>query len=108
MIPLGLMGFGHRIYKNYDPLVTVMKQTCGEVLKEFESNDNILEVTKQLEHIAFNDLNFIEKNFIPIWISISSIALKAIGISTTMFKVILLLRIPLVGLFNVMKCMIKN
>lgn len=57
--PFRLMGFGHRVYKNYDPRVTVMKQTCDEVLKELKLNDNILEVAKQLEHIAINDPYFI-------------------------------------------------
>ncbi|MDR5616763.1 citrate synthase [Arsenophonus sp.] len=83
-----LMGFGHRVYKNYDPRATVMKQTCDEVLKELKLNDNILEVAKQLEHIALNDPYFIEKKLYPNVDFYSGIILKAIGIPTTMFTVI--------------------
>ncbi|WP_032116261.1 citrate synthase [Candidatus Arsenophonus nilaparvatae] len=86
--PFRLMGFGHRVYKNYDPRATVMKQTCDEVLKELKLNDNILEIAKQLEHIALNDPYFIEKKLYPNVDFYSSIILKAIGIPTTMFTVI--------------------
>lgn len=86
--PFRLMGFGHRVYKNYDPRATVMKQTCDEVLKELKLNDNILEVAKQLEHIALNDAYFIEKKLYPNVDFYSGIILKAIGIPTTMFTVI--------------------
>ncbi|WP_334468866.1 citrate synthase [Arsenophonus sp. PmNCSU2021_1] len=86
--PFRLMGFGHRVYKNYDPRATVMKQTCDEVLKELKLNDNILEVAKQLEHIALNDPYFIEKKLYPNVDFYSGIILKAIGIPTTMFTVI--------------------
>lgn len=86
--PFRLMGFGHRVYKNYDPRATVMKQTCDEVLKELELNDNILEVAKQLEHIALNDPYYIEKKLYPNVDFYSGIILKAIGIPTTMFTVI--------------------
>lgn len=88
MIPFRLMGFGHRVYKNYDPRATVMKQTCDEVLKELKLNDNILEVAKQLEHIALNDPYLIEKKLYPNVDFYSGIILKAIGIPTTMFTVI--------------------
>ncbi|RXK33241.1 citrate (Si)-synthase [Arsenophonus endosymbiont of Bemisia tabaci Asia II 3] len=86
--PFRLMGFGHRVYKNYDPRATVMKQTCDEVLKELKLNDNILEVAKQLEHIALDDPYFIEKKLYPNVDFYSGIILKAIGIPTTMFTVI--------------------
>lgn len=86
--PFRLMGFGHRVYKNYDPRATVMKQTCDEVLKELKLNDNILEVAKQLEHIALNDPYFIERKLYPNVDFYSGIILKAIGIPTTMFTVI--------------------
>ncbi|HGJ5883571.1 citrate synthase [Arsenophonus sp.] len=86
--PFRLMGFGHRVYKNYDPRATVMKQTCDEVLKELKLNDNILEIAKQLEHIALNDPYFIEKKLYPNVDFYSGIILKAIGIPTTMFTVI--------------------
>ncbi|MFV9996511.1 MAG: citrate synthase [Arsenophonus endosymbiont of Dermacentor nuttalli] len=86
--PFRLMGFGHRVYKNYDPRATVMKHTCDEVLKELKLNDSILEVAKQLEHIALNDPYFIEKKLYPNVDFYSGIILKAIGIPTTMFTVI--------------------
>ncbi|HGJ5875704.1 MAG TPA: citrate synthase [Arsenophonus sp.] len=86
--PFRLMGFGHRVYKNYDPRATVMKDTCDEVLKELKLNDSILEVAKQLEYIALNDPYFIEKKLYPNVDFYSGIILKAIGISTTMFTVI--------------------
>lgn len=56
-----LMGFGHRVYKNYDPRATVMRETCHEVLKELGTKDDLLEVAMELEHIALNDPYFIEK-----------------------------------------------
>lgn len=60
-----LMGFGHRVYKNYDPRATVMRETCHEVLNELGMNDNLLEVATELEHIALNDPYFIEKKLYP-------------------------------------------
>lgn len=86
--PFRLMGFGHRVYKNYDPRATVMKQTGDEVLKELKLNANILAVAKQLEHIALNDPYFIEKKLYPNVDFYSGIILKAIGIPKTMFTVI--------------------
>jgi citrate synthase len=56
-----LMGFGHRVYKNYDPRATVMRETCHEVLKELGTKDDLLEVAMELEHIALNDPYFIEE-----------------------------------------------
>lgn len=55
------MGFGHRVYKNYDPRATVMRETCHEVLKELGTKDDLLEVAMELENIALNDPYFIEK-----------------------------------------------
>ncbi|MGP1931937.1 MAG: citrate/2-methylcitrate synthase, partial [Arsenophonus sp. ET-DL12-MAG3] len=86
--PFRLMGFGHRIYKNYDPRATAMKKTCDEVLKELKLNDNILEVTKKLEDMATSDPYFIDKKLFPNVDFYSGIFLKAIGIPTTMFTVI--------------------
>lgn len=56
-----LMGFGHRVYKNYDPRATVMRETCHEVLEELKLNNSLLEVAMELENIALNDPYFIEK-----------------------------------------------
>ncbi|XZQ55206.1 MAG: citrate synthase [Arsenophonus sp.] len=86
--PFRLMGFGHRIYKNYDPRATAMKKTCDEVLKELKLSDNILEVTKKLEDMATSDPYFIDKKLFPNVDFYSGIFLKAIGIPTTMFTVI--------------------
>ena len=60
--PFRLMGFGHRVYKNYDPRASYVKKTCHEVLDEVgRSDDKLLEVAKELEKIALNDKYFIEK-----------------------------------------------
>ncbi|MGC6386142.1 citrate synthase [Ewingella sp. S1.OA.A_B6] len=84
-----LMGFGHRVYKNYDPRATVMRDTCHEVLKELDLKDNnLLEVAMELEHIALNDPYFIEKKLYPNVDFYSGIILKAMGIPSSMFTVI--------------------
>ena len=60
------MGFGHRVYKNYDPRATVMKETCDEVLKELKlENDSLFAVAKELERIALEDPYFVEKKLYP-------------------------------------------
>lgn len=83
-----LMGFGHRVYKNYDPRATVMRETCHEVLKELNLNDSLLEVAMELERIAVNDPYFIEKKLYPNVDFYSGIILKALGIPSNMFTVI--------------------
>lgn len=84
-----LMGFGHRVYKNYDPRADVMRETCKEVLKELgHSNDPILQVALELEQIATHDSYFIEKKLYPNVDFYSGIVLNAIGIPTNMFTVI--------------------
>ncbi|KAF0664279.1 type II citrate synthase, partial [Salmonella enterica subsp. enterica serovar Worthington str. BCH-7253] len=83
-----LMGFGHRVYKNYDPRATVMRETCHEVLKELGTKDDLLEVAMELEHIALNDPYFIEKKLYPNVDFYSGIILKAMGIPSSMFTVI--------------------
>ncbi|AKC32196.1 citrate synthase [Candidatus Pantoea carbekii] len=83
-----LMGFGHRVYKNYDPRATVMRETCHEVLNELGMKDNLLEVAMELEHIALNDAYFIERKLYPNVDFYSGIILKAIGIPSSMFTVI--------------------
>ncbi|GAB7194371.1 citrate synthase [Dickeya ananatis] len=83
-----LMGFGHRVYKNYDPRATVMRQTCHEVLKELGTKDDLLEVAMELENIALNDPYFIERKLYPNVDFYSGIILKAMGIPSTMFTVI--------------------
>ena len=83
-----LMGFGHRVYKNFDPRAKVMKQTCDEVLGELGINDPQLDLAMKLEEIALNDPYFAERNLYPNVDFYSGIILKAIGIPTSMFTVI--------------------
>ncbi len=83
-----LMGFGHRVYKNYDPRATVMKETCDEVLKELKlENDSLFAVAKELERIALEDPYFVEKKLYPNVDFYSGIILKAMGIPSSMFTV---------------------
>lgn len=83
-----LMGFGHRVYKNFDPRAQVMKATCDEVLEALGINDPKLELAMALEKIALEDPFFIERNLYPNVDFYSGIILKAIGIPTSMFTVI--------------------
>jgi citrate synthase len=84
--PFRLMGFGHRVYKNYDPRARVMQQTCHEVLKELGIDDDpTLDVAIELERIALSDEYFIEKKLYPNIDFYSGITLKAIGFPTTLF-----------------------
>ena len=83
-----LMGFGHRVYKNFDPRATVMRETCHEVLKELGVTDPLLDVAMALEKVALEDPYFIEKKLYPNVDFYSGIILKAIGIPTSMFTVI--------------------
>ena len=83
-----LMGFGHRVYKNYDPRAKVMQATCREVLKEVGVNDPLLEVAMELEKIALTDEYFIEKKLYPNVDFYSGIVQKALGIPTSMFTCI--------------------
>ncbi|MBC6428380.1 MAG: citrate synthase [Cellvibrionales bacterium] len=86
--PFRLMGFGHRVYKNFDPRATVMKQTCDEVLEALGVSDPSLEIAKRLEEIALEDDYFIEKKLYPNVDFYSGIILRAIGIPLNMFTVI--------------------
>ena len=86
--PFRLMGFGHRVYKNFDPRAKVMKQAADEVLEELGIQDEMLEIAKRLEEIALKDPYFIEKKLYPNVDFYSGIILKALGIPTSMFTVI--------------------
>ena len=87
--PFRIMGFGHRVYKNYDPRAKVMQQTCHEVLAELGVEDNpTLAMAKELERIALEDEYFVEKRLYPNVDFYSGIILKAIGIPVEMFTVI--------------------
>src|SRR6266567_3735422 len=83
--PFRLMGFGHRVYKNFDPRAKVMKATADEVLKELNISDPVLDVAKELEQIALNDSYFIEKKLYPNVDFYSGVILNAIGFPTDMF-----------------------
>ncbi len=84
-----LMGFGHRVYKNYDPRATVMKQSADEVLAAVgDQNDPLFQVAKELERIALNDEFFIERKLFPNVDFYSGITLSAMGFPTTMFTVL--------------------
>jgi citrate synthase len=83
------MGFGHRIYKNYDPRAKVMRETCHAVLEEVgKKNHPIFKLAIELEKIALEDPYFIEKKLYPNVDFYSGITLSAIGIPTNMFTVI--------------------
>ena len=86
--PFRLMGFGHRVYKNYDPRATVMQKTVREVLTALNVTDPIFEVAMQLEEMALNDPYFIDKKLFPNVDFYSGIILSAIGFPTTMFTVL--------------------
>ena len=86
--PFRLMGFGHRVYKNYDPRATVMRESCHEVLQELNLQDPLLDVAMELERIALEDPYFKEKKLFPNVDFYSGIVLKAIGIPTNMFTCI--------------------
>ena len=86
--PFRLMGFGHRVYKNFDPRATVMRESCHEVLSELNIDDPLLNVAMELEKIALSDPYFAEKKLFPNVDFYSGIILKAIGIPTNMFTCI--------------------
>lgn len=87
--PFRLMGFGHRVYKNFDPRAKVMKQSCDEVLTELGmENSPLLAIAKRLETIALEDDYFITKKLYPNVDFYSGIIMKAIGIPAEMFTVI--------------------
>lgn len=87
--PFRLMGFGHRVYKNYDPRARIMQKTTHEVLAEIgHTNDPIFEVARELEKIALQDEYFIEKKLYPNIDFYSGITLRAMGFPTSMFTVL--------------------
>lgn len=87
--PFRLMGFGHRVYRNFDPRARVMKKSCDEVLAELGLEDDpLLKIAKRLEQIAIEDEYFAERKLYPNVDFYSGIILKAIGIPTNMFTVI--------------------
>jgi citrate synthase len=83
--PFRLMGFGHRVYKNYDPRATVMQQTVREVFAAMKVSDPVFDVALKLEEMALSDPYFIEKKLFPNVDFYSGVILSAIGFPTTMF-----------------------
>ena len=86
--PFRLFGFGHRVYKNFDPRAKVMRETCHEVLGKLGINDPLLEMAMELEEIALKDQYFIDKKLYPNVDFYSGIILKALGFPTSMFTVL--------------------
>ncbi len=87
--PFRLMGFGHRVYKNYDPRAKVMQKSCHEVLEELGIGEEpLLKLAMELERIALEDDYFVEKKLFPNVDFYSGIILKAMGFPTTMFTVL--------------------
>ena len=82
-----LMGFGHRIYKTYDPRAKIMKKMCDSLLNKLKISDPLLDIAKELEAVALKDDYFIEHNLYPNVDFYSGIVLRAIGIPTNMFTV---------------------
>jgi len=85
--PFRLMGFGHRVYKAYDPRAKIMKKMCDKVLSKLKIDDPLLHIAKELEEAALKDDYFIEHNLYPNIDFYSGIILRAIGIPTNMFTV---------------------
>jgi len=86
--PFRLMGFGHRVYKNYDPRARIIRQMCHQVLEKLgDNNDPLFELALRLEEIALKDDYFIERKLYPNVDFYSGLIYKAIGIPTNMFTV---------------------
>lgn len=86
--PFRLMGFGHRVYKNFDPRAKIIKKAADDVLAKLGINDPILGIAKELEHAALNDPYFVERNLYPNVDFYSGIIYRALGIPTDMFTVL--------------------
>ena len=90
-----LMGFGHRVYKNFDPRAKIIKKACDDVLNKLGVNDPILEIAKKLEVAALNDPYFVERKLYPNVDFYSGIIYRALGFPTNMFTVLFALgRLP--------------
>jgi citrate synthase len=90
-----LMGFGHRVYKNYDPRAAIIKKTADEVLSHLGHSDEMLEIAQRLEEIALNDDYFVERKLYPNVDFYTGLIYKAMGFPTRMFTVLFALgRLP--------------
>ncbi|WP_122862432.1 citrate synthase [Campylobacter showae] len=93
--PFRLMGFGHRVYKNFDPRAKVLKSMCDRLFDEIGINTELLKIAKKIEEIALNDEYFISRNLYPNVDFYSGLILKALSIPNDMFAVIFVIgRIP--------------
>jgi citrate synthase len=93
--PFRLMGFGHRVYKNFDPRAKIIKKACDDILSKLGINDPMLEIAKKLEKVALEDEYFKARNLYPNVDFYSGIIYKALGIPTEMFTVMFALgRLP--------------
>ncbi len=93
--PFRLMGFGHRVYKNFDPRARIIKKAADDVLAKLGVNDPVLDIAKGLEEVALKDEYFVERNLYPNVDFYSGIIYRALGIPTEMFTVMFALgRLP--------------
>ncbi|MBS7563493.1 citrate synthase [Mucilaginibacter sp. Bleaf8] len=93
--PFRLMGFGHRVYKNFDPRAKIIKKACDDILDKLGVNDEVLEIAKRLEEVALKDPYFVERKLYPNVDFYSGIIYRALGFPTEMFTVLFALgRLP--------------
>ncbi|SEP34130.1 citrate synthase [Mucilaginibacter sp. OK283] len=93
--PFRLMGFGHRVYKNFDPRAKIIKKACDDILEKLGINDEVLEIAKKLEEVALKDPYFVERKLYPNVDFYSGIIYRALGFPTEMFTVLFALgRLP--------------
>jgi citrate synthase len=93
--PFRLMGFGHRVYKNFDPRAKIIKKACDDILEKLGINDEVLDIAKRLEEVALKDPYFIERKLYPNVDFYSGIIYRALGFPTDMFTVLFALgRLP--------------
>ena len=93
--PFRLMGFGHRVYKNFDPRAKIIKKACDDILNKLGIDDEVLEIAKKLEEVALKDSYFIERKLYPNVDFYSGIIYRALGFPTDMFTVLFALgRLP--------------
>jgi citrate synthase len=83
-----LMGFGHRVYKNFDPRATIIKAACDRLLDKMKIHDPLFDIAKKLEHVALNDPYFIERKLYPNVDFYSGVIYRALGIPVRMFTVL--------------------
>jgi citrate synthase len=82
-----LMGFGHRVYKNFDPRAQILKKACDQVLAKLGTNDPLLDIARRLEELALKDSYFVERKLYPNVDFYSGLIMKAVGIPVNLFTV---------------------